>query len=122
MRAGIEDAARGGCTVVAVEEPWGRNEKGQRTVLCVKTMVEETATAAGLIYEVVHPSQWKAMVRTAWGMKLAPAAAKRIGRLLAERRLAECTQRLSRPQGLCEDEADAYWIARCMWQRAGRLA
>lgn len=107
---------RAGCTCVAVEEPWGPETKGQRAVLAIKTMIEEAAVASGIIYETVHPSQWKSLVRSAWGQTLDAKASKRIGRILAERRVAPWLQQQGR-EALLEDEADAYWIARTLWQR-----
>jgi len=117
LHAGIAEAVRHGCTCVAVEEPWGPETKGQRAVLAMKTMIEEAAVAAGIIYETVHPSQWKSLVRSAWGQRLDAKASKRIGRMLAERRVGPWLSQQGRGAGLREDEADAYWIARTLWQR-----
>lgn len=107
-----------GADLLAIEAPHGPQFRGAKNTWTIKAMAEELAAVVGLAYREVNPSQWHgevARAEVARGLKLTKA--DREGLTWKQRSVREASNRLGVSEVL-EDEADAYWIARYVWQQA----
>jgi len=96
---------------VALEDPQSRGMDVAKKLACIRTMFEERATDYRWPYIKVYPAEWQALLRRA----VPPVEGEKI-KALSLRGAYEAVG-IEKP-----DEADAYWVARYLWEAGQQIS